>query len=292
VWQGRRSPTHVTWCKSLSVSLRLRLTLWYLGLLAAILVAFGVGLYSIVSYSLYGEVDSTLESRANDIQAALSTVLAVQSDPMTVLRQGGVLLPTADVFAGGSDIYVQIADHDGSVLTKSANLGAQKFVVGTEQLRLVSAGQSLYSIFHINQTRLRGYVAPLKNADGQIVGVIELAQSLREVDTTLANLGVLIAGSIVAALAIAAIGGALLARSALAPIDRISETARAITRAHDLGRRIEAANTGDEVGRLASTFNEMLRASRSCSAFSSGLLLTFLTSSVRPLRPYAAIWIC
>ena len=171
------------------MSLRLRLTLWYVGLLAAILVAFGVGLYSIVSYSLYAEVDNALESKAKDIQVSLSTVLAVQ-DPMTVLRQGGVLLPTANVFAGSdTNIYVQIDDLDGSVLTKSANLGTQKFLVGSEQLSQVKAGQSIYSIFHINQTRLRAYVAPLRNGVGQAVGVVELAQSLREVDTFLARSG-------------------------------------------------------------------------------------------------------
>lgn len=240
------------------MSLRLRLTLWYVGLLAAILIAFGVGLYSIVSYSLYAEVDDTLESRAKEYQATLATVLAVQ-DPITVLRQGGVLLPKADVFTGSDvNIFVQIADIDGAVITKSANLGTQKFVIGSGQLNQVKSGQSLFSIFHINQSRLRAYVSPLKNSDGQTVGVIELAQGLHEVDTTLARLGVLIGGSILAALVIATIGGIFLARSALAPIDRVSETARAITRAHDLGKRIETPNTLDEVGRLASTFNEML----------------------------------
>lgn len=241
------------------MSLRLRLTLWYIGLLAAILIAFGVGLYSIVSYSLYDEVDTTLESRAKDIEVSLATVLEVQSDPMTVLRQGGVLLPKADAFAGSdANVFVQIADLEGSVITKSANLGAQKFVIRSDQLQEVKSGGTIYSIFHINQARLRAFVAPLRNANNQIVGIIELAESLREVDTTLARLGVLIAVSIAAALGIAAVGGAILARSALAPIDRVSETARAITRAHDLGKRIETPNTGDEVGRLASTFNEML----------------------------------
>jgi two-component system, OmpR family, sensor kinase len=241
------------------MSLRLRLTLWYVGLLAAILIAFGVGLYSIVSFSLYDEVDTTLESKARDIEVSLATVLAVQNDPMTVLRQGGVLLPKADAFAGSDiNVYVQIADLDGSVISKSTNLGSQKFVVRTDELQDVKAGASIYSIFHINATRLRAYVAPLRNANNQVVGVIELAESLREVDTTLATLGARIAGSILAALGIAAIGGAFLARSALAPIDRVSQTARAITLAHDLGKRIETPNTSDEVGRLASTINEML----------------------------------
>ncbi len=239
------------------MSLRLRLTLWYVGLLAAILIAFGIGLYSIASFSLYDGVDHTLESRASDIQVALASVLDVGGDPLTVLKQVEALLSRVDVFAG-SDIYVQIAELDGSVIVKSANLGTQRFVVERERLQKVAAGQPFFSIVQINQSRLRAYVAPLTNTQGRVVGVVELAQNLRDVDMTLARLGAEIAVSIMAALGIAAIGGALLARSALAPIDQISRTAHAITRAHDLGKRIEGAGSSDEVGRLASTINEML----------------------------------
>jgi len=57
--------------------------------------------------------------------------------------------------------------------------------------------------------------------------------------------------------ALAGLGGYLLAARALAPIDRITRTARRIS-AEDLSARIGLPPTDDEVGRLAGTFDAML----------------------------------
>jgi heavy metal sensor kinase len=59
------------------------------------------------------------------------------------------------------------------------------------------------------------------------------------------------------ALAIAAIGGYALARRALAPIGRIAERARHIS-AERLAQRLPVDNPDDEIGQLASVFNETL----------------------------------
>lgn len=58
-------------------------------------------------------------------------------------------------------------------------------------------------------------------------------------------------------IAVAAVGGYLLAQSSLRPIRKISETAEAIGRSGDLSRRIEMEGNGDELHRLAGTFNLM-----------------------------------
>ncbi|OQY83773.1 MAG: hypothetical protein B6D41_16470, partial [Chloroflexi bacterium UTCFX4] len=79
------------------MSIRLRLTLWYVGLLAFLLILFGAALYATVAITSYQEVDRQLQQRANDIQASLSTVLTLQEDPWEVFRRGGVFLPNADV---------------------------------------------------------------------------------------------------------------------------------------------------------------------------------------------------
>jgi heavy metal sensor kinase len=55
----------------------------------------------------------------------------------------------------------------------------------------------------------------------------------------------------------AAIGGYWISRRALAPVDRIAGTARAIT-ARDLGLRLDVPATGDELQRLTETLNAML----------------------------------
>lgn len=239
------------------MSIRTRLTLWYVGLLALLLIFFGVALYTTVYITSYQEVDRSLHQRASDIQASLATVLTLQEDPWAVLRRGGLFLPTADVFANGA-IYVQLSGTDGTVLSRSENLGNQRLIIPQEQLDRVKLGETVPSDFTVNQTRLRAYVAPIVTRSGQVVGYIELAQSLQQVDTTLRDLATLIIISIAAGLATAAVGGWFIAGNILEPIDRVTMTAQKITRARDLGRRIEVPATNDEVGRLAQTFNEML----------------------------------
>lgn len=239
------------------MSIRLRLTLWYVGLLALLLIVFGVALYATVAITSYQEVDRQLQQRANDIQASLSTVLTLQEDPWEVFRRGGVYLPNADVFAT-ADIFVQLSTIDGNIFSRSENLGNQQLVIPQDQLERVKRGETIPSDFTVNSTRLRAYVAPITTRSGQVVGFVQLAQSLRTVDSTLRGLATLIIISIAAGLATATIGGWFIAGNILEPIDRVTMTAQKITRARDLGRRIDVPNTIDEVGRLALTFNEML----------------------------------
>jgi heavy metal sensor kinase len=59
------------------------------------------------------------------------------------------------------------------------------------------------------------------------------------------------------AVAVAGLGGYVLARRALAPVNRMAEQARMIN-AERLGERLPVHNPGDELGSLASVFNETL----------------------------------
>ena len=56
---------------------------------------------------------------------------------------------------------------------------------------------------------------------------------------------------------LAAVGGYLIARRSLRPIQKISETAEEIGSSGDLSKRIEMDSNGDELNRLAGTFNRM-----------------------------------
>lgn len=239
------------------MSIRTRLTLWYVGLLAVLLIVFGVALYATVFYTSYQEVDRSLQRRASDIQASLATLITLQEDFDTMVRRGGLVLPNADVFSNG-DIYVQLRALDGRIISRSENLGNQYLIIPPDQHARAQRGEVVPSDFVVNKTRLRAYVAPIKTNSGEVIGFIELAQSLRQVDSTLRDLATLIIVSIAAGLIVAAIGGWFVAGNILGPIDRVTTAAQKITRARDLGRRIEVPPTADEVGRLALTFNEML----------------------------------
>ncbi len=239
------------------MSIRLRLTLWYVFLLAIILIVFSGVLFAILSLSLFNEVDRRLEIRASEVSTGLSTALELQTEPRVFIARGGRLtIPTADAFATPG-VFVQVSSLDGVALTRSENLGAQTLVIPPEMLERISQGQGGYVNLTKDRIPLRVYVTPL-TVRNQVLAAIVVAESLQSTNDTLRRLAFLIVAGIGGALLLAAVVGAILATVALAPIDRITQTAHSIARSNDLAQRIEQKPTKDEVGRLAGTFNEML----------------------------------
>ena len=239
------------------MSIRLRLTLWYVSLLAVILITFSGALYAVLSLSLFNEVDRSLESRSAEVSNSLSTTLEVQTEPRVfILRGGRLTLPTADAFSTPG-VFVQITTLDGVALTRSDNLGAQTLAVSSDALTQVTNGDSVYSNLTRDRAPLRMYVVPL-SVRGQVIAAVVVAESLQGANDTLRQLAILLVAGIVLALVIASIVGFILAGTALAPIDRITQTAQTIAHSNDLSRRIDEKPRNDEVGRLAGTFNEML----------------------------------
>ncbi|HXW01152.1 MAG TPA: ATP-binding protein, partial [Anaerolineae bacterium] len=107
------------------------------------------------------------------------------------------------------------------------------------------------------QHPVRLYTAPIVEDNKLVVGTIQVAQNLNSVGQTLNQLltTLLIGGPLL--VVIAGAGGYFLAARALAPIDKITRTARQIS-AQDLSARLNLPNTDDEAGRLAATFDSML----------------------------------
>src|SRR5262249_57055696 len=86
--------------------------------------------------------------------------------------------------------------------------------------------------------------------------VLHLAP-LGDVDHELKELLVVLCTAVPVALAVAGGVAYLLARKALAPVERLRRSTREIT-ADRLDRRLPAAGPGDELGALAQTINEMI----------------------------------
>jgi signal transduction histidine kinase len=87
--------------------------------------------------------------------------------------------------------------------------------------------------------------------------VIQVARSEVPMRESLRDLSVILILGLPIAVAIAGLGGYSLAKRALAPIERMSDRARHIT-AENLGERLPIDNPDDEMGRMASVFNETL----------------------------------
>lgn len=95
----------------------------------------------------------------------------------------------------------------------------------------------------------------------QVVGVVLVAKSQQDVNGALGTLGRTLFVADIVAIVIALLIGWLIAETSLRPIATITRTASAIARdasAAGLGTRVTYRGAKDEVGELASTFNEML----------------------------------
>ncbi|MDA2814231.1 HAMP domain-containing sensor histidine kinase [Nocardiopsis sp. RSe5-2] len=104
----------------------------------------------------------------------------------------------------------------------------------------------------IGDIPVRGYVAPL--GDGRAVQVSVRADGVRE---SVRETGVRLAAAGAAGVALAAALGYAVARTGLRPVERLTRTAETIAATRDPRHRIDLEG-GDELARLAGSFNQML----------------------------------
>ena len=147
--------------------------------------------------------------------------------------------------------------------------------------RMALGGHTLYySNREFQGTEFRVLTVPASHY------AVQIARPLTEVNRTLHRITFFLVVIAAGGMAVAAALGLLVARTALTPVRRLTETTEAVTETRDLSQRIESTSTGhDELGRLASSFNTMLaaledssRAQRQLVADASHELRTPLTS--------------
>ena len=225
------------------MSIRLRLTLLYSGLLALTLIALGVILMVSVSQINLRTLESTLREQA---------VQLIYSREFRLDRFGSdgrrIAVP---------DTYVQTVGPRGAIVARSSNLGDFELPVSTDDLLTAAEGETWTSLVDTENGRLFVFNQPIV-IQGRLLGVLQLARSLTEQDEALETLrNALIVGSLLV-VALAFIIGWVLSGAALRPIQRITDTAHVIGLQHDFDRRVDYHGPPDEVGQLATTFNGML----------------------------------
>jgi len=232
--------------------IRIRLTLWYTIILGAMLIAFSLLLYLILSFVLRDQVDRNLKDRAFQVGTQIEA-------RAVVVEPGRVGLPSLNVFSSPS-IFIQVIRADGSLVTATGNLGGQRFPYSEEIAKLNQNGQAVYKTVTIENTPVRIYSAPIVvGPPTQVVGAVQVGQSMKLVETTLRQVLLILTGGTAIITFIAALVGAFLARTALKPIERINQMANLIVSGQDLKQRLPRPNnTKDELGQLTITMNKML----------------------------------
>jgi two-component system, OmpR family, sensor kinase len=237
------------------VSIRVRLTLLYALLLAVVLVGFSAIFYWVLLTSLNADVDSTLNHFTQETHRALG-----HSSAESWLQHTTVIsLETISVNEFSSPgVYIQVLDERGRAVAASSNLRDGQLPIDPGVIQDGLAGRSVYATLAAGQDeRVRVLTTPIL-VQGQVVGLVQVGQSLHTVDSTASEVRLLLATGILLSLAIAILMGWLLADRALRPVAQIAQTAQRIVTAQDLSQRIAFRGVRDEIGLLADTFNAML----------------------------------
>jgi signal transduction histidine kinase len=166
------------------------------------------------------------------------------------------VLPSVSNFTS-ADTFLQVVSPDGRILDRSDNLGPQKLPWDPRLLASTAEGSSSYANRLVAGERLRVFTTPLRVGDTTIA-VLQVARPTRELEETrrLLTLALLTAGA--GGLALALGVGWWLAGMALAPVRRVTQTARAIAVSGEPDRRLSFQGPQDELGALCATFNTML----------------------------------
>jgi two-component system OmpR family sensor kinase len=233
------------------LSIRTRLTLWYSGILLAILIVISVLGYSALRFSLVQDLDASLLTVARVLRdTSLSTGEAGD--------EAGVEAMLRDLLGPEFyDKFYQLLDPEGHPGPRAWRRRGQALLLSPAARANAAHGRHTFETIRTggaDDVRLLTMPVVRGGRVTQIVQVgISLHRSLSALERYLDTLLVLIPLGV----ALAAVGGALIARKALGPVDEMALAARRIT-AEDLGRRIALRGTGDELDRLAETLNGML----------------------------------
>jgi heavy metal sensor kinase len=230
------------------LTLRLRLTLLYVALLAVALATTGITGYLIASHRIYNSLDDSLTLKAQAVFDALKPIENPDLTQEDIISQKGELDDLSS-----SDLVFQVRDNDGTVLYSSnqpasGNLpapGDTTSLVGEFETKDVRAQDTrvLYQPLVINGTRQ---------------ATIEVGESLAGADTAVAEIrDVIIVGGLAALLATAVLGYTLSGR-ALQPVRNVSQVARDIEETADFTRRLDQHAGEGEVRELVTAFNAMI----------------------------------
>ncbi len=239
-------------------SIKFRFTLWYLIILGIALASLSVGVSLYLARTLYQQLDASLQLRATqlfNIRAVVNSVIEGQFQE----EIGEVVL-----------FYFSAEGEIISISPRDVNIP-----IPPELVERAMAGESLFTTIRTtDNNNLRLYITPffpnqpLTVPSGPGPGglpppeiniesaALVIGRPTADIQQALQRLRHILMVAVPLTLVAAGGGGVFLARRALKPVDEMTRKAKSIEE-RDLSQRIEV-KTRDELGRLATTLNEMI----------------------------------
>ena len=249
-----------------------RVALLTAGAVATAAIGAAMLMYFVVQTQLRTQFDNTLIEAAKTVR-----------DPRIIGPAGRFPGGPRGSLSGRSDVAAQtitITTSTGGTVT-GADREPVVALVTTEAAEVAAGVRGDYWFeTDLEGAHLRVYVTP----GVQRGTAIEVWGPLNAIDSALAETRVRLALVALVGVMVAGALGTVVARTALAPVRRLTNIVEEVSRTRDLSRRV-AADSNDELGRLATSFNAMLgeleaslRSQRQLVADASHELRTPLTS--------------
>jgi two-component system, OmpR family, sensor histidine kinase MprB len=230
------------------VSLRARLALVAASAVALSVVLASMVVFFLVRNELRGQVDATLQNQVQQISLQPGVVLAT-AVPGSPNQYELHIRP--DLFANP----YQVVGSDGRTYRPDVAYNVlQPQLPGASQAQQIASGKgSVYLDSHYRGQAVRILMQPSANH----LFTIEVAASIAGLNHELAKIRLWLLLVALGGIGFAAVAGFFVARTTLAPLRELSETAERVRRTRDLTQRIQVSGS-DELSQLATTFNAML----------------------------------
>jgi heavy metal sensor kinase len=216
---------------------RARLALWYVGVMLVVLAVYAGAVYTVVR----NNSSETLDNRLKDDFDWAYDMLAQRPD--------GSIAPYDETGEGDSP-WLQVYGTDGKLLYTTPE--ARRNPVPASDKLASKPDERIVSIPDVNPPyRIMSGAARI----GSRPVVVQVARSEASILQDQRQILYILVLGLPVGVALAGVGGYALARRALAPVDQMVERARSIN-AEKLNARLQVDNPDDELGRLASVFND------------------------------------
>ena len=232
-------------------SISFRLVAWYAGLLTGIFLLLCAVLYLDLRHFLENDLRESQSRRTRQIANTLLAHVKQTGEAYVASQVKDWYEPEInDRFirinrADGTLVYVSGAPKDGSFDPAEVPLFPPSPKTESWRKLKLSAGNTLL-------------VAALNfKSSGNPDYLVEFGALLDPVETMLDHLFLQLALGLPLAVIIVTVGGCLLVRRALTPVEQITRKAEQITQ-HNLSERLPVARTGDELERLSHSLNRMI----------------------------------
>jgi two-component system OmpR family sensor kinase len=235
------------------MTLRLRLVLALVALVAAGLAVFGIATFSLYARSEYQRLDDRLRAALPPVTMALYRSVGEGDDDDGGPATGGARYPPPLPVA--PDSYAELRDPSGTVVSTLQVSDSGERPVLDPDIDVPAFGSHLFTTSTEGGSgRWRVAATSSGHHDGYSV---VLAVPMDDTTTALHRLVIIEAVTAALLLALLAAGSWMILRRGLRPLERMAGSARSIT-AGDLSQRVAPTDPRTEVGQLGLALNTML----------------------------------